>query len=164
MSYQYLLAPRGDGFAIVHVESSAHLGYIDPYGAKYRVQNDGWDEVAIVDSTDEAISALLTYYETHLPQWKRTSAITYTLLTPFGLFQIEQDPSGQWLAYRFHLDYHCPLLREGKPAVFATAEEAQSVAYAHVCDDYPNTEATSDGLSWHIPSLRHKPGFCRYQG
>src|SRR5215467_14401940 len=111
MSYQYLLAPRKDGFAIVHVESSAHLGYIDPCGAKYRVQNDGWDEVAIVDSMDEAIPALLTYFETHLPQWERTSAITYTLLTPFGLFQIEQDQFGQWLAARFHLDYHCPLLR-----------------------------------------------------
>lgn len=155
MSYQYLLAPHGDYFAIVHVGSSACLGYVNACGAKYRVQHDQWDDdewddVAIVNSIDEAIPALLTYYEDYPPRWEHLRATAYTKLTPFGLLLVEQDQFGPWSAYRYHTDWYHPLLRDGKPAIFATAEEAQRAADAHVRDDYPNAEATDDGLSWSI--------------
>lgn len=154
MSYQYLLAPRGDGFAIVHVEASVHLGYIEPYETKYRVRHDQivddeWDDVAIVNSIDEAIPALLTYYEKH-PRWEHLKATEYTKLTPFGLLLVEQNQFGSWSAYRYYTDCYRPLLRDGKPAIFATVEEAQRAADAHLRDDYPNAEATGDGLSWSI--------------
>jgi len=154
MSYQYLLAPRGDGFAIIHVQSCAHLGYIKPCGVKYRVQNDGSDEdecddVASVNSLDEAIPALLTYYEKQPPKWDRESATVFTKLSQFGLVQVELDQSG-WLAYRYHDDYYHSLLRDGKPAIFSTSEEAQGAADTHVRDGYPNAEATEDGLSWAV--------------
>jgi hypothetical protein len=155
MSYQYLLAPREDGFAIIHVQSCAHLGYIKSSGAKYRVQNDGsdddqCDDVAVVNSIDEAIPALLTYYAKQPPKWDRESATRYSKLTPFGLLLIEQDQLRKWLAYRYYTDWYHPLLRDGKPAIFATRAEAQRAADAHVRDDYPNAETTDDGLSWAV--------------
>jgi hypothetical protein len=153
MSYQYLLAPHGDYFAIVHVQSCAHLGYVNPCGAKYRVQNDGSDddecgEVAVVNSIDDAIPALLTYYEKHPPKWDRESATVFTKLSQFGLVQVELGQSG-WSAYRYHDDYYHSLLRDGKPAIFATAEDARRAADARVRDNYPNSE-TDDGLSWAV--------------
>jgi hypothetical protein len=48
------------------------------------------------------------------------------------------------LAYR---DHH-PMLRNGKPAIFATCEGAQRAADAHLLDYYPNSRIIDDGLSW----------------
>jgi hypothetical protein len=148
MSYQYLLAPRGDGFAIVHVQSCTHVGYVKPCGAKYRVRNEEGDEIAIVNSNDEAIPALVTYYKNNPPRWERESGTRYSKTTPFGPLMIEKNQSGKWLAYRYYTDWYHPLPRAGKPAIFATRAEAQRAADAHVRDDYPNAETTDDGLSW----------------
>jgi hypothetical protein len=113
------------------------------------VWNDECDEVAILNSINEAIPALLTYYEDYPPRWERESGTGYTKLTPFGLLLVEQDQFGPWSAYRYYTEWYHPLLRDGKPAIFATAEEAQRAADAHVRDDYPNA-VTDDGLSWDI--------------
>ena len=152
MSYQYLLAPCGGYFAIVHVQSSAHLGSVHPCGANYRVRHDQLDddecdEVAVVNSIDDAIPALLIHYEKHLPKWDRESGTRYSKTTPFGLLMIEKNQAGKWLVYRYYTDWYHPLLRDGEPAIFATAEEARRAADARVRDDYPNCE-TDDGLSW----------------
>jgi hypothetical protein len=172
MEYQHLLAPRGDGFAIVHVESNYHVGYIYPRGTKYRVQNDDSDDIAIVSSIDKAIPVLLTFYEKHPPRWQRCFSATQgaqlfglevelsQLASPFGLLDVEQSQLG-WLAYRHaRSECRCPLLRDGKPAIFATCEEAQQAAEAHLCDGLPEVSPNApggelvyctvpaDGLSW----------------
>jgi hypothetical protein len=39
-------------------------------------------------------------------------------------------------------------LTDGKIAIFATCEEAQRAADAHLRDGYPNSEIIDDGFSW----------------
>ena len=90
-------------------------------------------------SLDDAIPALVVYYEKTPPQWKRESATRYRNLTQFGLLRVEQDQPGQWLAYR---NDNYPLLRNGQPAIFATSEEPPS--YHH----YPNSETIYDGFAF----------------
>ena len=58
--------------------------------------------------------------------------------------RVERDKQGHWFAYRD--DY--PLLRDGKPARFATNAEAQRAADAHELDMLTNTKAIDDGYSW----------------
>jgi len=144
MSYQHLLFPGRDYFTIVHVESNCEVGYVRPRDAKYRVQNDYGDDVVLVNSIDEAIPALLDYYEEHPPRWECDSPTGYTRLSQFGLLMVEQDQSG-WLAYRYRNECYCPLLRDGEPAIFTTSVAAQQAADAHVRDD---CEAHAEGFSW----------------
>jgi hypothetical protein len=146
MNYQHLLFPGRDDFTIVHVESNCYIGYADRRGTKYRVQNDYGDDIAIVSSIDKAIPALLAYYEKHPARWVRDSATEYTRLSQFGFLQVEQDRSGHWSAYR----NDCPLLRDGKPAIFRAVEEAQQAADAHLRDGLPESEMHADGLSWAV--------------
>jgi hypothetical protein len=62
------------------------------------------------------------------------------------LLEVKQDQLGSsWLAYR-NSDY--PLLRDGEPAIFATLEEAQRAADAHVGDILPDFKANKDGFAW----------------
>jgi hypothetical protein len=49
-----------------------------------------------------------------------------------------------WLAYRD--DY--PLLRDGKPARFATVADAQRAADVHELDKFPSAKVIDDGYSW----------------
>jgi hypothetical protein len=144
MNYQHLLSPRRDGFVVVHVESNCHVGYADRRGTKYRVRNDYGDDIAIVSSIDKAIPALLAYYEKHPPRWERDCATEYSKLSPFGLLEVEEDQSGHWSAYR---NEH-PLLRDSKPAIFATSVEAQRAADAHLRDGLPDSEPNNNGMSW----------------
>ena len=58
MKYQYLLAPRDRGFDIIHVGSNYKIGYADVRGTKYCVQDDAGDEIAVVNSINEAIPVL----------------------------------------------------------------------------------------------------------
>jgi hypothetical protein len=146
---KYLLLKYDDEYIILNDISDYHAGYVRPLelgrrGLRYRVQNDGGDEIAVVKSIDDAIPALAAYYEKNLPRWERKSATRYIEWTQFGLLRVEQDQPRRWLAYRD--DY--PLLRDGKPAVFAVSEEAQRATDAHLRDGYPNSEAINDGFSW----------------
>ena len=102
------------------------------------------DEVAVVQSLDDAIPALAAYYERNPPGWQRQSATKYAKFTQFAFLWIEQDKQGNWLAKRD--DY--PLLRNGGPAFFARCGEAQRAADAHLLDYYPGVEIIDDGLSW----------------
>lgn len=96
MSYQHLLFPGRDYFTIVHVESNCEVGYVRPRDAKYRVQNDYGDDVVLVNSIDEAIPALLDYYEEHPPRWECDSPTGYTRLSQFGLLMVERDHQDGW--------------------------------------------------------------------
>jgi hypothetical protein len=147
MNYQHLLFPDRDNFTIVHVESNCAIGFANRRGAKYSVQNDHSEDVAIVSSIDKAIPTLLAYYEKHPTRWHRQSATEYTRLSPLGFLDVEQSQLG-WLAYRYRGEGRCPLLRDGNPAIFATCQEAQHAADAHLRDGLPRSEVHADGLSW----------------
>ncbi len=144
MRHQILLAPRNNGFDIVHVESNTHIGYADVRGAKYCVQDFECDEVAVVNSINEAIPALRDSYEKHPRRWRRDNPTLYSKISDFGVLEVEQDQLGKWFAYRS--DY--PLLRDGKPAIFPTFKEAQRAADAHLRDCRPWSEPINDGFSW----------------
>jgi hypothetical protein len=61
-----------------------------------------------------------------------------------AILWVEQDNRGNWLAKRDEY----PLMRNDKPAFFATCGEAQCAADAHLVDYYPGIEIIDDGLSW----------------
>ena len=87
------------------------------------------------DSTEVTTDYPVRWDWVHNEYWKDTLHV---------LLRVEQDQQGYWAAYR---DDH-PLLRDGKPARFATCTEAQRAADAHKPDLFPNAKAINDGLSW----------------
>jgi hypothetical protein len=149
MMYRYLFFPKGeDRLGIMHISSHNVLGYVDLRGTGYRVETDDHDDVATVKSIDEVIPALLDYYEKHPTQWEGDDSQGYYFRsTPFGLLSVEQHPLGPWLAYRDRF-YH--LVHKTKPALFATAEEAQRAADAYVRNDLPELGPDDDDnrYSW----------------
>jgi hypothetical protein len=160
---KYFLEPQGDNhFAIGNYVSDCAVGYVALRGARYHVENDDGDEIAVVKSLDDAIPALAAYYEKNPPRWEPESDSTtygsnpdaparcgprYIKETQFGPIWVDQVKSG-WVAYRNHHE----LLIDGNIATFTTCEEAQRVADAHLRDGYPNCETINDGFSW-----RHDP-------
>ena len=84
----------------------------------------------------------------HPTQWEGDDAQGYYFRsTPFGKLSVEQHPLGPWLAYR---DEYYHLVHDTKPALFATAEEAQRTADAYVRNDLPELGPDDDnnGYSW----------------
>lgn len=141
---KYFIQPRGDDhFDIVNDASDCHVGSVALRGAKYHVENVEDVEIAVVKTVDDAISAFAAYYEANPPRWEYESETRYAKLTQFGPLKVEQDRSGQWMAYR---NYDYPLLRNGQTAIFATVEEAQQAADTHAADGFPNSETIYDGF------------------
>jgi hypothetical protein len=141
----YLLERRGNYyFSITNCDSNCALGWVFSNGGMYHVETDDEEFVVTVRTLDEALPALLAYYEKNPPQWKYKSATRYTKWTEFGDLRVEQESPEQWLAYRTD----CPLLRTGNPAIFASPEEAQRVADVHYREGYPNSEIIFDGFAW----------------
>ncbi len=146
----YVILKNYDHYAIVNDDADFIVGRVYPLdGQGFRVSADlpsdcECDEVAVVQSLDDAIPALAAYYERNPPRWQRETATRYVKFTQFALLRVEQDEGGHWLAKRD--DY--PLLRNGEPAFFATCSEAQSASDAHLLDYYPGVEIIDDGLSW----------------
>jgi hypothetical protein len=148
----YLLFKNYDHYAIVNDDADFIVGRVrpldgreGPFSVEAALAPDECDsEITIVNSVEEALPALASFYEKNLPQWRRESATRWVELTQFANLRIEQDKLGNWLAYRD--DY--PMLRDVKPAVFATSEEAQRAAEAHLLDYYPNAKPIDDGFSW----------------
>jgi hypothetical protein len=141
---KYYIEPRGNYFVILREDSDCCVGSVSLHGGRYEVSNANCDDIAIVDSINQAIPALAAYYNANPPRWERESPTRYTKLTQFGQLTVEQDPLGQWLAYR------CDdlLLRNDKPAIFTTLTDAQRVADVHFRDNYPNSGKNNDGYSW----------------
>ena len=77
-------------------------------------------------------------------RWQRLDTSEYWKDTLNVFLRVVQDEQGGWVAYRDNY----PLLRDGKPARFATCVDAQRAADAHELDLYPNAKAIDDGLSW----------------
>jgi hypothetical protein len=150
MSYQ--IRPGGkNSLNIYHEESNSNIGYVRPSrtssdGPRYRVINDDFDEIAVVNSVAEALPTLIADFENRPRAWRKGSGGRgYFRMTQVGDFQVGQDENGRWLAYR----YECPLMRDGRPATFPSRQEAQAAADLHVFDGYDNRAAAlDDGLSW----------------
>jgi hypothetical protein len=163
-SMNYLLEPRGENsFAIVNENCNFYIGHVYLMNGRYHVWcsvNDDEVEVAVVKSLNDAIPAFAAYYASHPPQWEPTdlagwvitppaahrgTATRYSKLTDFGGLDVMQEQPGQWVAYR---NSEFPLLRDGKPAIFATREKAQRAADTHVREGYPNSDRIDDGYEW----------------
>lgn len=141
---KYFIEPQGDDyFAIVNDASDCCVGYVYLRGTRYHVENVDDDEIAVVNTLDGAIPALVAYYEANPPRWEHENETRYAKLTQFGPLRVEQDQPGQWVAYR---NYYDPLVRYGQPAIFPTFEEAQWAADTHASDGFPNTETIFDGF------------------
>jgi hypothetical protein len=161
----YLLEPRDEkSFRIVNADAAFAMGHVHLQGGRYHVScvvSDDEVDVAVVKSLNEAIPAFVAYFVSHPPRWEptdqkgwvitgpvaqRDNAPRYTKSTDFALMRVEREQSARWVASRD--DY--PLLRDGKPATFATREEAQHVADLHEREGYPHSEPINDGYTWPI--------------
>lgn len=100
--------------------------------------------VGIVKSLDDALPAFIDFHKKNPAPWKRVSPALCKKSTLFVSLRVEQDQERHWLAYRD--DYL--MLRDTKPARFATYAEAQRAADAHELDLFPDAKVIDDGLSW----------------
>jgi hypothetical protein len=148
----FLLLKNFGHYAIVNDDAAFIVGRVYPLNGNqgpYRVEASvgPWGretrEAGIVESLDDAIPVFLAYYEKYPLRWDRLPDTCWKI-TLFTILKVEQDKQGDWLAYRD--DY--PLLRNGKPARFATRTDAERAAEAHELDLYPNAKVIDDGLSW----------------
>jgi hypothetical protein len=162
---KYLLQKYSDEYYVITNDDADYkAGTIEPLklglgSQKVSVRNDNGKEIAVVNSINKAIPALAAHYEENPPQWEGDDdriqdlgygpAPTHCLArfvkeTQFGVLWVKQMKPGQWFAYRNDQE----LSVRDKIAIFATCEEAQRAADAHVRDGYPNTEIINDGFSW----------------
>jgi hypothetical protein len=106
-----------------------------------------------VSSIDKAIPVLLDWHEKHPPRWRRyddengISPPASQFASPYGLLEIERRQPG-WCGYRYLYDRWHLLMRDGKPAIFDTIDEAEHAAEAHLLDGLPRSSVRADGLSW----------------
>jgi len=148
----FLLVKRYDHYAILNDDADFIAGRVYPLGAgqgPYKVISSigpscQRNDVGVVKSLDEAIPAFLDYHKKNPVPWERESPALYWRYTMFAVLRVEQDQQGNWLAYRD--DY--PMLKDTKPARFATCAEAQQAADKHELDLFPNAKVIEDGLSW----------------
>jgi hypothetical protein len=148
----FMLLKNYNHYAIVNDVADFIAGRVYPLNGQhgpYRVTADVGPldretyEAGIVGSLDDAIPAFLAYYKKYPLRWDRLND-KYCKSTLFTLLQVGQDEQGNWIAYR---EYH-PLLRNGKPAHFATSADAQRAAEIHELDLFPGAKVIDDGFSW----------------
>jgi hypothetical protein len=148
--------PKIDGefdyYVIVNVDADFIVARVYPLNGRqgpYRVTapvgpfDRETKEAGTVNSLSDAIPAFLAYYEKYPLRWDWVYD-KWWKNTLYANLRVAQDRRGYWSAYRD--DY--PLLRDGRPALFVSSEEAKRAADTHELDGYPNAEEVSDGLSW----------------
>jgi len=146
----FLLLKNHDHYAIVNDDADFRVYPLNGRQGPYRVTADvgplarETTEAGVVNSLNDAIPAFLAYYERYPVRWERLNPAKHSRDTLNVILRVEQAEQGDWLAYRD--DY--PLLRDGKPAHFATCADAQRAADAHELDLFPNAEVIEDDLSW----------------
>jgi hypothetical protein len=111
---------------------------------RYKVINEDGDEVALVESPEEAIAPLEAHATAHPPRWQRENATAYEKLTWYGVLRVERIDGGHWCAYR----ESCPLVDAGSPVTFPSHTEAQRAADAHLHDGFPSAKRTADRFTW----------------
>ena len=148
----FVLLKRCDHYVIVNDDADFIVGSVYPRNGRegpYRVTADvgplgrETTEAGTVNSLSDAIPAFLAYYEKYPLRWDWIYN-EWWKNTLYANLLVARDQQGYWSAYRDEY----PLLRDGKPARFATSEEAKRAADTHELDGYPNAKEVSDGLSW----------------
>jgi hypothetical protein len=148
----FLLVKQYDHYAILNDDADFIAGRVYSLGVgqgPYKVVSGigpsyQRNHVGVVKSLDEAIPAFLDYYKKNPMPWECENSVLYWRHTMFAVLRVEQDQQGNWLAYRD--DY--PMLKNTKPARFATSAEAKRAADKHELDLFPNAKVIEDGLSW----------------
>lgn len=122
------------------------IGRVEVPSGSYRVLVDGGKVVAVVDKIEDAAPALVDYIKNQPHPWEQREPSTYMRRSDIlsGELCVQQEPLGFWSVYRMQSEI---LLYDGRPAAFATAEEAMRVADTHAYD--PAEEDFSDGYCWH---------------
>jgi hypothetical protein len=146
------LRKRYDCYAILNEDAYFIVGRVYPcHGQQgpYRVTSKIGSsyqrkDIAVVKSLDDVIPAFTHYYEKNPVPWEQEKPALHLRNTMFACLRVELDQQGHWLAYRD--DY--PLLRDTKPARFATCADARRAADAHELDLFPDAKVIDDSLSW----------------
>lgn len=150
---KYYTEPMDDFFSVSQEGMDEfYVGYIRPLkdtasGLNYLVSNAWNCGIAFVKSFDEAIPALAAHYEEDPPwwhgrNWRRSQR--HIRETPRGQLCVYEIKPGKWCASRKGNE----LLINGKRAIFATCEEAQHAADAHLRADEVEDNG---GFSWASP-------------
>jgi hypothetical protein len=140
----------GKYFVIAHENCNCAVGHVYRDGNRYRVTRsyvEGDINIATVTSPDEAIPVFAAHYHRHPPEWTRVNDAYYAKDTHFGGLDVRRNEQGAWVGSR---GVDCLLLRDGKPATFATRQEAQRMADIHADDSYANSVPINDGYSWQV--------------
>ena len=144
-----VLKPEGDDYLRIYNETAGcNMGEVYLKNARYHVHTDELNNhhpIAVVKSLDQIIPALLAYYRKHPPRWEGGTPTQRSKVTECGTLIVDQEQPGQWVASR---NGEFPLLRDGKPAVFATHEAAEHAADAHMRDGFPGSREIDDGCAW----------------
>ena len=148
----FVLLKNYDHYVVVNDHADFIVGRVYPLNGgqgPYRVTADigpmdrETTEAGVVNSLNDAIPAFLAYYERYPLRWEWVYN-EYWKSTLFVDLRVEQDQHGGWVASREGY----PLLRDGRPARFATHTDAQRAADAHELDLFPNAVPINDGLAW----------------
>jgi len=136
--------PGRHDISILEVDAQFELGRVEFPRQQYPVKTPEGETVGFVNDVTDAVQMLLDYFKEHPPQWEERGPRGYAKYSPFGMLEVQQDQLGSWFVYRDERDL---LIRpDGAPAVFRTAEEARSVADAHLRHKL-GTES-KEGFEW----------------
>lgn len=148
----FIILKKYDHYAIVNDDADVIVGRVyplnggqGPYSVTADVGPMGRETTAagIVNSLSDAIPAFLAYYKKYPLGWDWVHD-EWWKSTLYAILLVKQGKDLQWSAYR---DGY-PLLRDGRPARFATSEQAKRAAETHELDGYPDAKEVSDCLGW----------------
>lgn len=145
MSPEHLVQPFKDHLDIIHVATLLRVGQAYPHGAgRYEVRDEN-GKIALAQSLNDVIPALLRLYERYRACWEGNDENGFGKLTHYGNAEVKRELSGAWAVFR-NDGYR--VLKDGKPAAFACADEARKVADAHLADGLPRAKQINDGYAW----------------
>jgi hypothetical protein len=105
---------------------------------------DGDETVAEVKSVDEIIPALVSFYEDNPPKWEREGPARYSKFTEYGTLRVERNGWDEWNASRERF----PLKTYGHIMGFASKDEAEQAADAHMAEGFRNGDFPLDFFAW----------------
>src|SRR5262245_30286672 len=148
---KFRLEKTAPGFWIINEHSDLRAGYIDTEGAGHAgVRYKVWsyysnDEIAIVESVEDAIAALTSKLSFMPPHWGSDGHVFVRSTYPYGdHLRVTQNQNGNWIALRngFALE------NENGTLTFQTSSQAQRAADLHAAHGYLNFDGPDDSYYW----------------